>query len=219
MTPGANRHKKRKIAKTLNLLASEYPDAHCTLDAETSWQLLVATILSAQSTDFRVNQVTPHLFLRFPTVHSMAGADLQVVEELIRSIGVYRIKAKNIISCATTIVERYGGDVPASLDELVKLPGVGRKTANVVLGNVFGIPAITVDTHVFRVTHRLGWIDAKNAEAVEHQLNEILPRSDWTKISHRLIFHGRRICIARQPKCNECVLFHECPKIGVGKII
>jgi len=196
-------------------LAEEHPDAHCELNYDTPFQLAVATILSAQCTDVRVNKVTPALFASYPDAAAMAGADIHHVEELIRSTGFFRNKAKNIVAMANAVMEEYGGEMPRPLDELVQLPGVGRKTANVILGNAFGVPGLTVDTHFLRLMRRLGITTSTNAVTVEKQVMPLLDEEEWTMFSHRLIFHGRRVCAARNPRCEECVLDDICPKVGV----
>lgn len=196
-------------------LAAEHPDAHCELNYDTPFQLAVATILSAQCTDVRVNKVTPGLFAAYPDAAAMAGADIHHVEELIRSTGFFRNKAKNIVAMANAVMEEYGGEMPRTLDELVALPGVGRKTANVILGNAFGVPGLTVDTHFLRLMRRLGITTSTNAVTVEKQVMPLLDPAEWTMFSHRLIFHGRRVCTARSPHCEECVLDDICPKVGV----
>ena len=196
-------------------LAQEHPDAHCELNYDTPFQLAVATILSAQCTDVRVNKVTPALFASYPDAAAMAGADIHHVEELNRSTGFFRNKAKNIVAMANAVMEEYGGEMPRTLDELVQLPGVGRKTANVILGNAFGVPGLTVDTHFLRLMRRLGITTSTNAVTVEKQVMPLLDEEEWTMFSHRLIFHGRRVCTARNPRCEECVLDDICPKVGV----
>ena len=196
-------------------LAQEHPDAHCELNYDTPFQLAVATILSAQCTDVRVNKVTPDLFASYPDAAAMAGAGIHHVEELIRSTGFFRNKAKNIVAMANAVMEEYGGEMPRTLDELVQLPGVGRKTANVILGNAFGVPGLTVDTHFLRLMRRLGITTSTNAVTVEKQVMPLLDEEEWTMFSHRLIFHGRRVCAARNPRCEECVLDDICPKVGV----
>ncbi|MCI6205725.1 MAG: endonuclease III [Corynebacterium glucuronolyticum] len=196
-------------------LAQNHPDAHCELNYDTPFQLAVATILSAQCTDVRVNKVTPALFATYPDAAAMAGADIHHVEELIRSTGFFRNKAKNIVAMANVVMEEYGGEMPRTLDELVQLPGVGRKTANVILGNAFGVPGLTVDTHFLRLMRRLGITTSTNAVTVEKQVMPLLEEEEWTMFSHRLIFHGRRVCTARNPRCEECILDDICPKVGV----
>lgn len=200
-----------RVRAVLPLLDRLYPQAKCTLDHQDAWQLLVATILSAQCTDERVNLVTPGLFARFPGPAAMAAADPEELMELIRSTGFFRNKAKSILGAARALVERHGGQVPPSLEELVKLPGVGRKTANVVLGDAFGIPGITVDTHVGRVARRLGLTQEDDPVKVEFQLMELVPRERWTLFSHQVILHGRSLCQAKKPRCLACLLLPHCP--------
>ena len=186
------------------VLAERYPYAHCELDFSTPLELLVATILSAQSTDVRVNQVTPALFSRYRTAAEYAGADRSEVEELIRSTGFFRAKTDSLLKLGQALVERFDGEVPGRLDDLVTLPGVGRKTANVVLGNAFGVPGITVDTHFGRLVRRFGWTEETDPVKVEHAVGALIPRRDWTMLSHVVIFHGRRTCHARKPACGAC---------------
>lgn len=193
------------------VLAQAYPDADTELDFTTPLELLVATVLSAQSTDVRVNSVTPALFARYPDAAAYAGADRAELESAIETIGLYRSKAASIQALAQAICDRHGGEVPATLEELVALPGVGRKTANVVLGNAFGVPGITVDTHVGRLARRFGWTDETTPEKVEADLMALFPRSEWTDLSHRMILHGRRVCHARKPACDACPLASLCP--------
>jgi endonuclease-3 len=193
-------------------LHREYPDAHCELDYKNAFQLLGATILSAQCTDVRVNMVTPHLFAAYPIPAALAAAKQEDVEAIIKSTGFYRNKAKNLIGMATALEERFGGDVPQTMAELVTVPGAGRKTANVVLGNAFGIDeGVVVDTHVGRLSRRLGFTTLEDPVKVEQQLIRLFPREHWTLLSHLLIFHGRRVCEARRPKCEQCVLHDICP--------
>lgn len=196
-------------------LAKLYPDAYCALNHDGAIQLLVATILSAQCTDARVNLVTPALFKRFQTVHDFANADLPELERYIQSTGFFRAKAKNIKECCAGIVERFGGEVPGRLEDLVTLPGVGRKTANVVLGDCFDVPGITVDTHVGRLSRRMGLTVHEDPVKVEQDLMNLIPKKDWTTFSHRMIFHGRQVCHARKPGCSRCPLHDVCPKVGV----
>ena len=193
------------------LLAQAYPDADTELRFTTPLELLVATVLSAQSTDVRVNAVTPELFARYPDAAAYAAADRAELESYIQSIGLYRSKAASIQGLAQAICERHGGEVPGTLEELVALPGVGRKTANVVLGNAFGVPGITVDTHVGRLARRFGWTEETVPEKVEADLMELFPPSEWTDLSHRMILHGRRVCHARNPACDACPLATLCP--------
>jgi endonuclease-3 len=200
----------------ISLLRSEYPDARCALEYSTPFQLLIATILSAQCTDERVNKVTPLLFARFPDPASMANAEDAELEQIIHSTGFYRAKAKNIKACAQKICEVYQGNIPSTMDELHALPGVGRKTANVVLGNAFGINhGITVDTHVLRLMRLLGFTKSENAEIVERELMPLMPEQDRTMFTHLIISHGRAVCIARRPKCTACVLAQLCPSAKI----
>jgi len=206
---------RRRVRRILDVLAGLYPDAHCALHHSDPLQLLVATILSAQCTDVRVNMVTPALFARYKSAQDFAEAKPRELEKMIASTGFFRNKAKNIIDCCRTLVEKYGGQVPGTIEELVELPGVGRKTANVVLGDAFGVPGITVDTHVGRLSRRLALTVHEDPVKVEHDLMEVIPREEWTPFSHRLIFHGRQVCAARKPLCEECALDKLCPKVGV----
>lgn len=197
-------------------LTKAYPDAHCELDHDGPYQLLAATILSAQCTDKRVNLVTPALFKRYPDAEALAMADPREVEELIKSTGFFRNKAKSLLGMAGGVVDRFGGRVPARMEDLITLPGVGRKTANVVLGTAFGDPAgVVVDTHVGRVSRRLGLTRLTDPVKVESVLMKLFPRKNWTLLSHLLIFHGRRVCVARRPRCAECVLNDLCPSSEV----
>jgi endonuclease-3 len=198
-------------------LAQRYPDAHCELDFQTPLQLLVATILSAQTTDIRVNMVTPVLFSRYQTAADYAAADRTELETLIQSTGFYRAKTNSLITLGAMLVERFGGEVPPRLEDLVTLPGVGRKTANVVLGNAFGIPGITVDTHVGRLARRFGWTQEQDPVKVEHAVGALIPKKDWTMLSHVLIFHGRRTCHSRKPACGACPVAAWCPAYGEGE--
>jgi endonuclease-3 len=203
--------------KTLDLLETAYPDAHCALVHDNPWQLLVATVLSAQCTDTRVNRVTPELFRRYPDPHNMAAAERAVLEELVRSTGFFRNKAKNLILCAQELVRKHGGEVPQQLAALVALPGIGRKTANVILGNAFDIPGMVVDTHVGRIARRLGWTRARDAVKVERDLCRLLPAARWTQAAHVLIFHGRQCCRAQTAWCSSCPVVDRCPQIGVQR--
>jgi endonuclease III len=199
-----------KIGPILALLERHYPDAHVTLDFTNPLEMLVATVLSAQCTDVRVNQVTPALFAKYRTAADYARAPLPELEEMIRSTGFFHNKAKSIKGLCQKLVESYGGEVPASLEELVKLPGIGRKTANVVLGNAFGIPGIFVDTHLGRVSQRLGLTRQKDPVKIEFDLMPLVPKERWVKFSHQMIAHGRQICAARNPKCSICPLLPYC---------
>ena len=193
-------------------LLKAYPDAHCELDYRSPLELAVATILSAQCTDKRVNMVTPVLFARFPTAAALAGADQGAIQEIVRSTGFFRNKAKSIIGMAAALIERHSGEVPRTLDELVALPGIGRKTANVILGNAFGLnEGIVVDTHVARLSARFGFTRATDPVKIEQALLPLVPRDSWATFSHLLIWHGRRVCDARKPRCEECVLRDICP--------
>jgi endonuclease-3 len=197
-------------------LAEAFPNVYCELDFTTPLELTVATILSAQCTDKRVNVTTPALFARFPGAEDYAGANRAELEELIRPTGFYRNKANSLIRLGAELVERFDGEVPATLDQLVTLPGVGRKTANVILGNAFGVPGITVDTHFGRLVRRWRWTEQTDPVKVEHAVGELVERRDWTLLSHRVIFHGRRVCHARKPACGVCVLARDCPSYGAG---
>lgn len=208
--------RNERFQKILPRLRKMYPGAECSLDYTTPFELLVATILSAQSTDALVNQVTPGLFARWPDAGALADAAPSDLEEVIHSTGFFRSKAKSLLGAATALVENHGGEVPDTLEELVKLPGVGRKTANVVLGNAFGKnEGIVVDTHVGRVSQRLGLTRATDAVKIEQDLMRLTPRTSWTKLSHMLILHGRQVCAARKPRCGDCRLADLCPSAMV----
>ena len=208
-----NKAERQHIAsQTLERLSREYPDAHCELDFRNPFELVAATILSAQCTDVRVNMVTPALFKKYPDAKKLAAADASDVEEIIKSAGFFRAKTKSLLSMASTLANEFDGDVPQTLPELIKLSGVGRKTANVVLGNAFNIDeGIVVDTHVQRLSRRLGLTREADAVAIEQALIPLFPRDAWTLISHLLIWHGRRVCLARKPMCGRCVLSDICP--------
>ncbi|HEY0538691.1 MAG TPA: endonuclease III [Actinoallomurus sp.] len=204
-------------ARRINRELSEmYPDAHCELDFTTPLELLVATILSAQCTDKRVNMVTPTLFARYPTAADYAAADREEVEKIIQSTGFFRAKTNSILKLGQELCDRHGGEVPHTIEELVKLPGVGRKTANVVLGNAFDVPGLTVDTHFSRLVKRFAWTTETDPVKIEYAVGELIPRQDWTILSHRLIWHGRRMCHARRPACGVCPLARLCPSYGEG---
>jgi endonuclease III len=203
----------RRIGRELALL---YPDAHTELNFGSPLEMLVATILSAQTTDKLVNKVTPTLFARYPTAADYAAADRGELEKIILSTGYYRAKANSLIGLGQALCERFGGEVPPRLRDLVTLPGVGRKTANVVLGNAFGIPGITVDTHFGRLARRFGWTTNTDPDKVEADVAALFPRKDWTDLSQRMIWHGRRVCHARRPACGACALAHWCPSYGEG---
>jgi endonuclease-3 len=205
----------RRAAKIDAGLSALYPDAHCALHHDNALQLLVATILSAQCTDERVNKVTPALFARYPDANAYAEADKSELEAMIQSTGFFRNKAKSIQACCKILVARHGGAVPRTMEELVPLPGVGRKTANVILGNAFGVPGIPVDTHVGRLSRRMGLTENEDPVKVERDLMALIPEKDWTDFGHRMIFHGRQVCVARKPRCAVCTLAKICPKVGV----
>ena len=208
----------RRARRINRLLTQTYPDAHCELDFATPLELLVATVLSAQTTDVRVNLVTPALFRRYRTAADYAGADRAELEGLIQPTGFFRAKANSLIGLGQALVERFDGQVPARLADLVTLPGVGRKTANVVLGNAFGVPGITVDTHVGRLSRRFGWTTATDPDRVEAEVGALFPKTEWTMLSHRLIWHGRRVCHARKPACGACPVAALCPAYGEGEV-
>ena len=208
---------KKRRARTVNReLGRIYPDAHCELDFTTPLELAVATILSAQCTDARVNLVTPALFRRYPTAKDYAGADRAELEEMVKSTGFFRNKTNAIIGLGQALVDRHDGEVPANLDDLVALPGIGRKTANVILGNAFGVPGITVDTHFGRLARRLDFTQETDPVKVELAVMALFPKEEWTILSHRLIWHGRRCCYARKPDCGACVVARLCPSRGTG---
>ena len=203
-----HRKRLRAIAETLER-TMQHPKME--LDHRSPWELLVATILSAQCTDQRVNQVTPSLFQRYPTATEMAAANLPELEELIRSTGFFKNKAKHLIACGKAVTERFSTQVPRTMKELLTLPGVGRKTANVILGNAFGQPSVVVDTHVKRVAKRLGLTKSDNPDLVEQDLQQLMPKSQWTAFSQRLLLHGRYVCLARKPQCRTCQVYRHCP--------
>ena len=208
--------RKQRARKIARALAKAYPDAVCALHHDDPFQLLVATILSAQCTDERVNMVTPRLFLKYPTAEKLARSSQSDVEQIVKSTGFFRAKSKNLRGMAAKLVADFGGVLPRTVDELTGLPGVGRKTANVLLGTAFGIATgVVVDTHVKRISYLLGLTEHQNPEKVERDLMDLLPKAEWVNFSHRLIHHGRRICIARRPKCIECPLLRLCPRVGL----
>jgi endonuclease III len=206
----------RRARRINGELALTYPDAHCELDFTSPFELLVATVLSAQTTDVRVNMVTPTLFAKYPTPADLAAAERDDVESIIQSTGFFRAKTQAIVGLSQAIVERFGGEVPGRLKDLVTLPGVGRKTANVVLGNAFGVPGLTVDTHFARLARRFGWTANTDAVKIESDVAALIPRREWTILSHRLIWHGRRCCHSRRPACGACPLARLCPSYGEG---
>ncbi|MFI9171002.1 endonuclease III [Streptomyces lincolnensis] len=207
----------RRARRINRELAEVYPYAHPELDFENSFQLVVATVLSAQTTDLRVNQTTPALFAKYPTPEDLAVADPEEVEEILRPTGFFRAKTKSVIGLSKALVENFGGEVPGRLEDLVKLPGVGRKTAFVVLGNAFGRPGITVDTHFQRLVRRWQWTTETEPDKIEAAIGALFPKSDWTMLSHHVIFHGRRICHARKPACGACPIAPLCPAYGEGE--
>jgi len=207
----------RRARKIYRVLVERYPYARCELDFETPLQLLVATVLSAQTTDVRVNMVTPAVFARYRAASDYAAADRTELETLIQPTGFFRAKTDSLVKLGTALVDRFGGDVPPRLKDLVTLPGVGRKTANVVLGNAFGVPGITVDTHFGRLARRFGWTQEEDPVKVEHAVGALFPKKDWVLLSHVLIFHGRRTCHARKPACGACPVSGWCPSYGDGE--
>ncbi|HSV40960.1 MAG TPA: endonuclease III [Nocardioidaceae bacterium] len=208
----------RRARKIDRVLADTYPEAKCELDFDNAFELLVVTVLSAQTTDKRVNAVRPTLFAAYPDATAMAAAEPEKVEAIIQPTGFFRAKTASIIKLSAALVERYDGEVPARLEDLVTLPGVGRKTANVVLGNAFGVPGITVDTHFGRLARRFGWTEETDPVKAEHEVGALFPKRDWTMLSHHLIWHGRRVCHARNPACGACTIAHWCPAYGEGPV-
>ena len=210
--------KKVRAKAIYRQLTKSYPNVRCELDYNSAFQLLVATVLSAQCTDKRVNQTTPALFKKYPNPKKMAIADLIDIQRLVKSTGFFRAKAKNIKALSNKIMEEFDGDVPRDLEDLITLPGVGRKTANVVLGHAFGIPGITVDTHFGRLSRRFGWSKQSDPVKVEFEVGELIPEKEWTNLSQRMIWHGRRVCHSRKPACGACPLAKLCPSYGIGEI-
>jgi endonuclease-3 len=208
----------RRARRIYRQLGEAFPNATCELDFTTSLDLVVAVILSAQCTDKRVNEVTPKLFSCYRTAADYAGAVRSELETIIRPTGFYRNKASSILGLGSALVERFDGQVPGTLAQLVTLPGVGRKTANVVLGEAFDVPGITVDTHFGRLVRRWGWTKLEDPVKVEHAVGELIPRKEWTRLSHRVIYHGRRVCHARKPACGACLLAKDCPSFGTGPV-
>ncbi|MBL0176864.1 MAG: endonuclease III [Ignavibacteria bacterium] len=205
------RSRRNRFSTILRELRKQFPDPGCALQHHDAWELLAATILSAQCTDARVNMVTPALFGKYPDVRAMARGDIDTISDIIRSTGFFNAKAKNLLACARAIVERHKGAVPRSMEELTALPGVGRKTANVVLGNAFNIPGLAVDTHVARISGLLALTESCDPVVIERDLCALLAPEDWTDASHLLILHGRATCIARRPKCGDCIIARYCP--------
>ena len=210
--------KKVRAKSIYRILSRNYPNVRCELDYKNPYQLLVATVLSAQCTDKRVNQTTPALFKKYNSIKKMAAADLKDLQRLVKSTGFYRAKAKNIKLLSHRILTDFNGKVPSNIEDLVTLPGVGRKTANVVLGHGFNIPGITVDTHFGRLSRRFGWSDKKDPVKVELEVGKLIPEKEWTNLSQRLIWHGRRVCHSRKPACGACVLAKLCPAYGIGEV-
>ncbi len=210
--------RKRRARRMARALEEAHPDAHTELDHTNALELTVATILSAQSTDKGVNQVTPKLFQRYPTAADYASADRAELEEMIHSTGFFRNKADSLIKLGQALVDRYDGEVPGKMADLVTLPGIGRKTANVILGNAFGVPGLTVDTHFQRLVHRWEWTDETDPVKIETAVGKLIEKRDWTMLSHRIIFHGRRVCHARKPACGACTLSRWCPAFGTGPV-
>jgi endonuclease III len=208
----------RRARQINKILADTYPDAHSELNFENPFQLLIATVLSAQTTDVRVNLTTPTLFAKYPTAEDLAAANPEDVEAILKPTGFFRAKTKSAIGLSAAIRDRFGGQVPGRLTDLVTLPGVGRKTANVVLGNAFGVPGITVDTHFGRLARRFGWTTSLDPDKVEEEVGGLFPKRDWTMLSHHLIWHGRRVCHARKPACGACSVARLCPSFGEGPI-
>jgi endonuclease-3 len=208
--------RRRRVKRMARILAETHPDAHCELNYRTPLQLAVATILSAQCTDQTVNKVTPVLFAKYPTAADYAAADRIELEEIIKPTGFYRNKASSLIRLGQVLVERYNGELPRTMEDLDGLPGIGRKTANVILGNAFGVPGITVDTHFQRLVGRWRWTEATDPVKIEHEVGALIERREWTMLSHRVIFHGRRVCHARKPACGACTLARDCPAFGTG---
>jgi len=208
--------RKRRARRMARLLEAIHPDAHCELDHGSPLELAVATILSAQCTDQRVNEVTPILFRKYPTAAAYAGADRAELETLIKPTGFFRNKTDSLIKLGQALVDRYGGEVPGKMADLDSLPGIGRKTANVILGNAFGVPGLTVDTHFARLVGRWEWTAEVDPVKIEHAVGALIERREWTMLSHRIIFHGRRVCHARKPACGACALARDCPAYGTG---
>jgi endonuclease-3 len=210
--------KKARAKAIYRILTKNYPNVRCELDYKNPHQLLVATVLSAQCTDKRVNQTTPALFKKYSSIKKMAAADIKDLQQLVKSTGFYRAKAKNIKNLSQKILIDFNGKVPSNIEDLVTLPGVGRKTANVVLGHAFNIPGITVDTHFGRLSRRFGWSNQKDPVKVEFEVAELIPLKEWTNLSQRLIWHGRRVCHSRRPACGACAIAKLCPSYGVGEV-
>lgn len=214
----ADRETQRSAKAIYRVLTKTYPDIHCELDFKNPLELIVAVVLSAQCTDKRVNQLTPALFKKYKTAADYAKASLPEIEEFIYSAGFHHAKARHLKGLGSRIVEEFAGEVPSTLDELISLPGVGRKTANVVLGHAFNIPGITVDTHFGRLSRRFEWTTSEDPVKVEHEVGELIPQKEWTNLSQRMIWHGRRICHSRKPACGACPVAKICPSVGIGEM-
>ncbi|MFM9151623.1 MAG: endonuclease III [Candidatus Planktophila sp.] len=214
----ADRETRRDARAIYRVLTKTYPEIHCELDFQNPLQLVIATVLSAQCTDKRVNAVTPTLFKRYKNVRAYVKAPIEDIEEIIFSLGFHRVKAEHIKGLCKKILEEFGGEVPGTLEELITLPGVGRKTANVVLGHAFDIPGITVDTHFGRLSRRFGWSTSQDPVKVEHEVGELIPQAEWTNLSQRMIWHGRRVCHSRKPACGACTVAKLCPSVGIGEM-
>ena len=214
----ADRETQRSAKAIYRVLTETYPDIHCELDFKNPLELIVAVVLSAQCTDKRVNQLTPALFKKYKTAADYAKASLPEIEEFIYSAGFHHAKARHLKGLGSRIVEEFAGEVPSTLDELISLPGVGRKTANVVLGHAFNIPGITVDTHFGRLSRRFEWTTSEDPVKVEHEVGELIPQKEWTNLSQRMIWHGRRICHSRKPACGACPVAKICPSVGIGEM-
>ena len=215
-TPRPDTTLVRRARRMNRVLAQTYPEAHCELDFANPFELLVVTVLSAQTTDRRVNAARPALFAAYPDAPAMAAAEREHLEQLVGPLGFFRAKAESLLKLSAALVERFDGQVPGRLEDLVTLPGVGRKTANVVLGNAFGVPGITVDTHFGRLVRRFGWTEETDPVKVEHAIGALFPKADWTMLSHHVIWHGRRRCHAKRPACGACPLAKLCPSFGAG---
>ena len=213
----ADRETRKSAGAIYRMLTKTYPEVDCELDFQNPLQLVIATVLSAQCTDKRVNSVTPRLFKKYKNVRAYVKAPIEDIEEIIFSLGFYHAKARHIKGLTTKIVEDFDGEVPATLEELITLPGVGRKTANVVLGHAFDIPGITVDTHFGRLSRRFEWSESKDPVKVEFEVGELIPQAEWTNLSQRMIWHGRRICHSRKPACGACPVAKLCPSAGIGE--
>ncbi len=214
----AKKDTRAQARAVYRILTKTYPEVRCELDFKNPLQLIVATVLSAQCTDKRVNLVTPELFKKYRNAKAFAGADIKDLEKLVFQTGFYRAKARHIKGLATKLVTEFDGQVPRTLDELITLPGVGRKTANVVLGHAFDIPGITVDTHFGRLSRRFGWTISQDPVKVEHEVGKLIPQKEWTNLSQRMIWHGRRICHSRKPACGACPIAKICPSVGIGEM-